>query len=152
MHDQAMKENSLFRWLPVLLWAILIFNTSANSNPYRSLPDSLTLPIGSASADQGLKKISIEELLSPFSHVGEYLVLAALTARALNWHRNLRFGSLAIGFGMCALYAISDEIHQLFVRGRAFQWSDLAFDLGGSALGMVAYGLIAFWRRQTDLI
>lgn len=147
-----MRETLLFRWLPVFLWAILIFNTSANSNPYRSLPESLALPIGSASTEQGWKKISIEELLSPLSHVGEYLVLAALTARALNWRRDRRLVLLAIAFGMCALYATSDEIHQLFVRGRTFQWSDLAFDLGGSVLGIVAYGFIIFWRRRTNFI
>lgn len=147
-----MNETLLFRWLPVFLWAIFIFSTSANSDPFRSLPDSLALPLGSASVERGWKKISIEDLLSPFSHVGEYLVLAVLTARALNWQCDLRFGSLAIGFGVCALYATSDEIHQLFVRGRAFQWSDLALDLGGSALGMVAYGFITFWRRRTNFI
>ncbi len=147
-----MKENLLFCWLPVLLWAIFIFGASANSNPYRSLPVSLALPLGSARIDRGWKKISVEELLGPFSHVGEYLVLAALTARAVNWRRDPRLSLLAIGFGMCALYAISDETHQLFVIGRAFQWSDLALDLGGSVLGVLAYAFVTFWRRRIDLI
>ena len=36
-------------------------------------------------------------------------------------------------------YAITDEIHQLFIPGRAFQLVDLAVDLAGIILGTVAF-------------
>lgn len=37
---------------------------------------------------------------------------------------------------ICIIYGISDEIHQLFVPGRAFQISDLMMDAIGSLLGI----------------
>lgn len=37
------------------------------------------------------------------------------------------------------VYAWSDEIHQLFVPGRAFQISDLAVDLGGVIIGSFVF-------------
>lgn len=37
------------------------------------------------------------------------------------------------------VYAWSDEIHQLFVPGRAFQISDLAVDLGGVIIGSIVF-------------
>lgn len=39
-------------------------------------------------------------------------------------------------------YALTDEIHQIFVPGRAFQISDLAVDLGGIALGTVVFVIL----------
>ena len=137
-----MKDNILLRWLPALVWALFIFSTSASSNPYRSLPESVALPIAPTRLDQGSTRISTQDLLSPLSHVGEYLVLAVLTTRALNRQRELHFGRQVLGFAICTLYATSDEIHQLFIAGRAFEWQDLAFDLAGSLIGVVLYRLI----------
>jgi VanZ family protein len=43
--------------------------------------------------------------------------------------------SVIISFG----YAITDEIHQLYVPGRAFQLIDLTVDLLGITLGTIAF-------------
>jgi VanZ family protein len=143
-----MKEHFLFRWLPVVLWAILIFITSANPNPYRPLPASLVIPTVSVNTNHEPKRINNDEL-GRFLHAAEYLVLAAFTARALVWRGNPSLMLLAMAFGLSALYALSDETHQLFVAGRAFQLSDLALDLGGAVIGVVAYAfLLIFWRRK----
>ncbi len=39
-------------------------------------------------------------------------------------------------------YAWTDEIHQIFVDGRAFQFSDLFVDLAGIVLGVAAFNII----------
>ena len=39
-------------------------------------------------------------------------------------------------FAVAVLYAISDEIHQIFIPGRAFQISDMAVDATGAAAGI----------------
>ena len=39
-------------------------------------------------------------------------------------------------------YAITDEIHQLFVPGRACQLTDLAVDLGGIILGVAIFSIL----------
>lgn len=47
---------------------------------------------------------------------------------------------------LCALlswaYAWTDEIHQIFVDGRAFQFSDLFVDLAGIILGVAAFNIV----------
>lgn len=47
---------------------------------------------------------------------------------------------------LCALlswaYAWTDEIHQIFVDGRAFQLSDLFVDLAGIILGVAAFNIV----------
>lgn len=40
--------------------------------------------------------------------------------------------------GLSCIYAISDEIHQIFVPGRAFQFVDIAVDFTGIAIGTTA--------------
>lgn len=44
----------------------------------------------------------------------------------------------------CFVYACSDEIHQIFVEGRAFQFTDIIIDTLGSACGIA---IIAFLKR-----
>lgn len=147
-----MKEHFLFRWLPVFLWAILIFITSANPNPYRPLPASWAISTVPTNSDLGSKRINRDELLGRSLHAVEYLVLAAFTARALVWRGDLRPTLLAVAFGISALYAISDETHQLFIPGRAFEFSDLALDLGGSVIGVATYAfLLTFWKHRVRL-
>ncbi len=48
----------------------------------------------------------------------------------------------------CALYGLSDEIHQLFVANRAFQLIDLAMDTLGPIAAMTAASLIFRQNRK----
>jgi VanZ family protein len=101
-------------WLPVLLWAALIFALS-------SIP---SLSTGLGTWDYVLRK---------GAHVTEYAVLGLLLARALG--RELP--ALAGG----VVYAMSDEVHQAFVRGRHAAPLDVAIDSIGLLIGVFA------WRR-----
>lgn len=98
-------------WGPVVLWAVVIF-------AFSSIP---SLGTGLGTWDLVLRK---------FAHVTEYAVLGALLARAL------ARPELAILAG--ALYAVSDEIHQSFVRGRHAAWYDVVIDTVGVTVGVVA--------------
>jgi VanZ family protein len=72
--------------------------------------------------------------VSPHStilHVIEYCVLGFI-AYPLFAKRD---GAVLIAFAFSFLYGVSDEIHQLFVPGRYFSYTDLAADAFGSALG-----------------
>lgn len=43
---------------------------------------------------------------------------------------------------LTSLYAVSDELHQIFVDGRSCQLSDWAIDTAGAVLGSIAFLLI----------
>ena len=130
--------KSIFqRWLPVLLWALIIFAASANSDPYKILPGRWNEPCFSAEADA----ISCDELLGRFLHTSEYAVLAILIARAMIWRGDVHLFGLVVVLGLSELYALSDEIHQLFVPGREFQLMDLGLDLFGCVIGLSLYVL-----------
>jgi VanZ family protein len=144
-----MKDSLFIRWLAVILWAMFIFITSANPNPYRPLPATWSSQTVMVQSVSGSKRIGFDELLGRFLHPAEYLVLAVLIARALVGRADLRFAFLALAFGLSALYALSDEIHQHFVPRRAFELSDLALDFAGSALGIITFAtVLTLWRRR----
>jgi VanZ family protein len=97
-------------WAPVLLWAAVIFTLSA---------------ISSLSTDLGVW----DTILRKGAHMTEYAILALLLFRALG----REVPAFAIGFA----YAVSDEIHQAFVRGRHASPFDVAMDAAGLALGLL---------------
>lgn len=73
-----------------------------------------------------------------FSHVAEFMsmgFLSALLLCVIFLKMNRKYMIFAGLF--CFSYAISDEIHQLFVDGRSFQISDILLDTSGSAAGVL---------------
>ena len=56
------------------------------------------------------------------------------------------FLSVLFSFG----YAVTDEIHQIFIPGRAFQLIDLTIDLGGIVLGVVVFCLLIFIKCKVQ--
>lgn len=113
-YHRSVPSSRLGPWLPVVLWGAVIFGLS-------SIP---SLGTGLGTWDLILRKLA---------HVTEYAILGALLARAL--------GRPAVAVGLGALYAVSDEVHQHFVRGRHGAWYDVVIDTCGVVAGVV------LWRR-----
>lgn len=72
-------------------------------------------------------------MLRKIAHVAEYAVLGALLARAT--------ARANLAFALGTLYAISDEIHQSFVPGRAGSPLDVAIDAVGVTIGVALWQL-----------
>lgn len=67
------------------------------------------------------------------AHVFEYFVLAFLTFKTLESF-NVKENKYIITILFCFLSASLDEIHQLFIVGRAFEYYDILMDTLGSIL------------------
>ena len=111
-YHRTVRGPFVRNWLPVLVWAAVIFSFS-------SIPD---LGTGLGTWDLVLRKLA---------HTAEYAILGALLVRATG-----RAG-LALAIGI--LYAASDEVHQLFVPGRHGSPIDVAIDAVGVAIGIVLW-------------
>lgn len=82
-----------------------------------------------------------ETVFRKLCHFCEYAVLCIL------WYKTLRsFGcnskKSAFSIIICVLYAISDEIHQYFVPGRACRLYDVFIDSFGGCTGYFVFGFI----------
>jgi len=74
------------------------------------------------------------------AHFVEYFILGVLLLIAVAAfgpiERSLKVVSATWLFG--ALYALSDEVHQMFVAGRQASWNDVLFDVLGLTASMIA--------------
>ena len=75
------------------------------------------------------------------AHAAEYFVLTILTLFALRgkdtWNMPIKKG-IIIALGICFVYSLTDEFHQLFVPARSGQFSDCVNDtLGGVVASIV---------------
>ena len=108
------SSRAVSLWLPVIVWAAVIFAFSA---------------IPSLGTDLGVW----DTILRKCAHMTEYAILAILLFRAL--------GSELPAFLSGLAYAITDEIHQHFVSGRHASPIDVAIDAAGLLLGLLALRL-----------
>lgn len=71
------------------------------------------------------------------AHMCEYALLAVLAAVHLGCYGLSRKQVLLLAFGLTVCYAVSDEIHQIFVPGRAGRLSDVFIDSVGGVVGIL---------------
>lgn len=94
-------------------------------------------------SDARVKEISdaIEGFIRKVAHMAEFGVLSVLLYIWIGqWEVGfLRRGATATG--ATAVYAATDEIHQLFVPGRAGRFSDVCIDSAGALAGVIVFAL-----------
>ena len=69
-------------------------------------------------------------------HFIGYMILGILSSGLILQYENIN-KKYPLAFLICVIYTISDEIHQLFVPGRAGQIRDVLIDSAGSFLGII---------------
>lgn len=149
-----MYKNKLiiiFSWAAVFLWLAFIFYLSnqpaAESN---GLSKNITKVIFETidkviDLDQSDTNIGLVEkfnhLIRKYAHFTLYLVLGILVTNAMIISGLIGYKTLIYSLLFCIIYAISDEVHQLFVLGRSAQVTDVLIDSLGSFIGIGLYSL-----------
>jgi VanZ family protein len=114
-------------WLPVILWAFLIFKFSSGTVP-------------SASQifwqDFAVKKIA---------HFLLFGVLAVLVYRALIGQGMSRKKAAIWAVSLAFFYGATDEYHQMFTQGREARMRDVLID--GFGAGVVIYVIYRFFSK-----
>lgn len=110
--------SPLLRWSLVALWAGAIF--AASSVPGSRIPGGY----------------------SAYGHLIEYLVLGALVAWAID--RSSR-ATLTCALVLCAIFAVSDELHQAYVPMRTPDPLDWVVDMVGATAGAVT---LVWWLAR----
>lgn len=145
----------LISLLLVLFWAVVIYcfsaadasNSSKTSSGVTYFLCNLLVP--------GFKEMSKAERLAVIrqfsyqvrktAHFTEYLIFGFLlyvVVFFIRKRRPVRYGPL-LAWLTGTLYAVSDEIHQYFVPGRAMMLFDIIIDSAGTLTG-VAFGCLFF--------
>lgn len=143
-----MLKRSTIAGLLAIIWMCVIFSFSAQVSE-ESSETSIAFSyrvVSSAGTffrlnlnDGEIRRISnaIEGYVRKAAHMTEYAILSILLFFWLErWQLiELKKGIIAIFLAM--LYAASDEIHQLFVKGRSGSVRDVIIDSVGAVLGVL---------------
>lgn len=138
-----------------VIWMLLIFLMSAQPAP-ESTATSLTVGrmvctvfvpgYRNMSAVEQLRLAKkIDHPVRKTAHATEYAILAILVFLAISYCRKRTYlHSLCITIA----YAVSDEIHQYFVPGRACMVTDIVIDSSGALAGLFLVFLLKRIRNQ----
>ena len=137
-------KKSIFIVL-LVLWMGFIFSMSCENAEESSNTSGQTIKVVLSAVPEfekqpeEVKKNIIEELqfiTRKSAHFIGYMILGILASGLILQYENIN-KKYPLAFLICVIYAISDEIHQLFVPGRAGQVRDVLIDSAGSFLGII---------------
>ena len=121
---------TIISWTAVILWMTLIFSLSSQVVEQSNLRSTEITEIIVKTVERIVPQADLEIYkLNPIvrknTHFFAYLVLGLLVINVLR--RNVVYGyrSIVLALLICVLYAISDEVHRLFVPGRGGQVKDI---------------------------
>ena len=140
-------KRKVFSWTLVILWMALIFYMSHQPATKSSeLSSGITVIISDiiqkVVTDIKLNQDSLSHIIRKSAHFLEYMVLGVLVVNSLLDTDKTKSRLIFLAILMCILYAISDEIHQIFVPGRSGQVSDVLIDSLGGLAGVLGMSVI----------
>lgn len=149
-------KKSIFAVL-LVLWMGFIFSMScenaekSSNTSGKTIEAVLSVVPEFEKQPEEVKKSIIEELqfiTRKSAHFIAYMILGILAISLILQYENIN-KKPQLSFLICVLYAISDEVHQLFVPGRAGQVRDVLIDSSGSFLGIfLVMVLVRFFREK----
>lgn len=146
-------------WIAAFSWMAVIFYLShqpgsASSDLSSGVVATLLDFIDQIAPGLELNVESFHTFVRKNAHFMAYLFLSLLSLNAWNSSGYRGWKRLFLGFGMCVLFAVTDEIHQLFIEGRSGEVTDVLIDSTGAAVGAVIYITAAkvagLWKNNDD--
>lgn len=139
MCDGKNKKKTVIGWIMLLLWMTFIFYMSSKSGSESSTQSNFIYKIIN---DMGInlggdfEEVSII-IIRKSAHFLEYMILYILSVNLMNKYNKSNKMIFIYSLILVFLYACSDEIHQLFVQGRAGKFTDVCIDSLGGVFGFL---------------
>lgn len=130
--------KSIRIWLPPIAWAAMIFVFSGgpfSGERTGGIVEPLLRFFFPGLSDSAVHIIHL--LIRKLGHVAEYFVLGVLVMRSLRerYRPKLSRRHAVIAVALTSLYAVSDELHQLWVPHRSASVMDVVIDIIGAIGG-----------------
>lgn len=148
-----MKDKQIFRWFLPLGWMGCIFYLSHQPGSESSeLSSNIVIVILSVVGNIIPFDIDVSifhTMIRKSAHFFAYFILGMLFYWALERMKVRWLYALLFSF----LYAVSDEIHQLFIPGRSGEFRDVFIDSCGALVGIVCILCLSRpFRKKDDTI
>ena len=162
------KLKKILPWILVLVGMLIIFLFS-NMNTYESnskseyiistiIERTNTLANQIGVIDNKLDKEEINDLtiilnkpLRKCMHATIYLILSILILFALSRSNKKISHPIKLTIIVCFLYALTDEFHQIFIKGRTPQITDVLIDTLGAMIGTIIYNKVKLAKENKKI-
>ena len=161
-------QKPWIKYLSTVLVLAIMITIFFFSSQQQEQSESLSFPIGDAMWDSGFFEFDlfdpvretyesdnvpfilfVQRLVRKLAHVFIFTVLAFFIRICLESWFSGKKHLLLYSFLIGAVYAISDEVHQLLVPTRSGSIQDILLDYGGVLLGvLIATGIIRLVRKK----
>lgn len=141
-------------WTIVFVWMGVIFFLSHQSGEASSQLSSGLFSLVKGAVIQIFPFLTIDLhnlhfFLRKFAHFFAYFLLGVFIIHAVLIDRIYSFRMAFYVLLFTVFYAITDEIHQIFIPGRSGEVRDVIIDSSGSAIGIFMYcSLRSFFKRK----
>lgn len=135
----------------IILWMGLIFvlsNDTAEESSKKSdglivrcVQDIIKMDLSTKEKEKVLKYLV--KPVRKSAHFFLYFVLGILIINLFKSFELFNYKTILLAVLLCFLYAWSDEIHQLFIKGRSCEVRDILIDTIGSLSGISVYYLFS---------
>lgn len=145
--------KKIFYWGVVILWMALIFYLShqpveKSNNLSKEITEIIIETIEKVVPSKKFDLRTLNHILRKNAHFFAYFILGILVLNALRVSSINGFNGIILTLMICILYAISDEVHQLFVPGRGGQVRDVIIDSAGAIAGIFGYKGLSVIRSK----
>ena len=150
--------KAIFMVLSLIIMLVIFVFSSQEANTSQSVSNGFLTTLFSLILPNfnDMSVIDKEALLEAFStmvrklaHFGIYSALGfTINGAYYNDYKISRKSRPIIVLGIGLIYAISDEIHQYFVPGRAMKFTDVIIDFSGVAFGAFIFFVIFFLTKR----
>jgi VanZ family protein len=148
-----MYNKAIVSWIAAILWMATIFLLShqpANDSSKLSLGllDFFMQSLSALAPQVEMHADALHTVVRKGAHFGAYFILGILMLNGLRQVGGRRVKSAVLALCFCFLYAVTDEIHQLFIPGRSGQFTDVLIDTAGAAAGIGIFLLVLYLFRK----
>lgn len=145
------KRNIFFTLLVALIWMAGIFYMSSQPADQsaalsRGVTEKVVKTIERVVAGNEFSFEELHHLVRKNAHFFMYFVLGGIFYHLTRFLLLPRWKTFVYALGLSALYAVTDEWHQLYVPGRGGQLTDVLIDSAGALTGILLY--IALFDRR----
>lgn len=142
--------KKIIKLILVILWMGIIFTFSSdNADKSTSKSDGVIINVYKVFHKGNISNKEKQQIINKYvfpvrkaAHFTEYLILGVLIISLISEYKTLEIKYLLLAIMLCMLYAISDEIHQIFISGRTAKILDVFIDTLGSTTGIFIYRFI----------
>ncbi len=155
-----MKKTVIFAVLTAFCMVLIFCFSAQDASESDKTSDSFTVKVLSTVSskfndlDEEKQAEVVDSLAFPVrkaAHFSIYFVLGIFSALTFISVKRIKFYYNSLfAFLLCALYSVSDEIHQYFVKGRSCEIRDVLIDSGAALLAVIIVTIVIKIEREKN--